>query len=100
MWFVLLVDVLWVLLCVWYLYVVYVKSNPNVHTKPKEYNYFDILVGGGGDLKLDQVPFLDDFIYRAGAAPMILCICALNVYYTLCNHIQNIKLSIISWNVK
>ena len=71
MWFVLLVDVLWVLLCVWYLYVVYVKSNINVHTKPKEYNYFDILVGNGGDLKLDQVPFLDYFIYRAGAGPMI-----------------------------
>ena len=72
MWFVWLVDVLWVLLCVWYLYVVYVKSNINVHTKPKEYNYFDILIGGGGDLKFDQVSFLDYFIYRAGGAPMIV----------------------------
>ena len=35
------------------------------------YNYFDILVGGGGDLKFDQVSFLDYFIYRAGDAPMI-----------------------------
>ena len=58
-WFVWLVDVLWVLLCVWYLCVVYVKSIINVHTK--EYNYFDILVGDGGDLKFDQVSFLDYF---------------------------------------
>ena len=71
MWFVWLVDVLWVLLYVWYLCAVYVKSNINVHTKPKEYNYFDILVGGGGDLKYDQVSFLDYFVYKAGVAPMI-----------------------------
>ena len=43
--------------CVWYLCDVYVKANINVHTQPKEYNYFDILVGGGGDLKFDQVSF-------------------------------------------
>ena len=42
-------------LCAWYLCAVHVKSNSNVHTKPKEYNYFDILVGGGGDLHFDQV---------------------------------------------
>ena len=72
MWFVWFVDVLWVLLCVWYLCAVYVKSNINVHTKPKEYNYFDILVGGGGDLKYDQVSFSDYFVYRTGVAPMIL----------------------------
>ena len=106
MWFVWLVDVLWVFLCA-----VYVKSNSNVHTKHKEYNYFDILVGGGEDFQFDQVSFLDYFFYRAGNAPMIfldlslwknypwhgrlrvsffnsrcaLCICGLNIYQTLCN---------------
>ena len=59
------------LLCVWYLCAVYVKSSSNVHTKPKEYNHFDILVGGGGDLQFDQVSFLDYFVYRAGNAPVI-----------------------------
>ena len=82
MWFVWLVDVLWVLLCVWYLYVVYVKSNINVHTKPKEYNYFDILVGGGGDLKFDQVSFLDYFIYRAGALRWSFCLIVINLSMT------------------
>ena len=114
MWFVWLVDVLWVLLCVWYLCAVYVKWNSNLHTKHKEYNYFDILVGGGEDLQFDQVLFLDYFVYRAGNSPMIflfqwksypwhgrlrvsffnsrcaLCICGLNIYQTLCNYIQNI----------
>ena len=71
MWFVWLVDVLWVLLCVWYLCAVYVKSSSNVHTKHKKYNYFDILVGGGEDLQFDQVSILDYFVYRAGNAPMI-----------------------------
>ena len=66
-----LVDVLWVLLYVWYLCDVYVKSNSNVPTKHKEYNYFDILVGGGEDLQFDQVSFLDYFVYRAWNAPMI-----------------------------
>ena len=47
------------------------KSSINVHTKPKKYNHFDILVGGGGDLKFDHVSFLDYFVYRAGDAPMI-----------------------------
>ena len=49
----------------------YVNSNSNVHTKHKEYNYFDILVGGGEDLQVDQVSFLDYFVYRARNAPMI-----------------------------
>ena len=40
-----------VFLCAWYLCAMYVKSNSNVHTKPKEYNYF------GGDLHFDQVSF-------------------------------------------
>ena len=66
-----LVDVLWVLLCVWYLCAVYVKSNSNVYTKHKEYDYFDMLVGGGEDLQFDQISFLDYFVYRAGNAPMI-----------------------------
>ena len=104
MWFVWLMDVLRVLLWVWYLCAVYVKSNINVHTKPKEYNYFDILVGSGGAFKFDQNSFLDYFIYRAGDTDDLfvslwksypwhgrlwvsffnsrcaLCICGLNVY--------------------
>ena len=36
LWFVWLVDVLWVFLCAWYLCVVYVKSSSNDHTKPQE----------------------------------------------------------------
>ena len=115
MWFVWLVDVLWVLLRVWYLCAVNVKSNSNVHTKHNEYNYFDTLVGGGEDLQFDKFSFLDYFVYRAGNAPIIflfhcekairdtadcglvlvnsrcaLCICGLNIYQTLCNYIQNI----------
>ena len=50
---------------------VYVKSNSNVHTKPKEYNYFDILIGGGGDMQFDQVSSLDYFVYWVGNVPMI-----------------------------
>ena len=58
-------------LSAWYLCAVYVKSNSSVHTKPKEYNYFDILFGGVRDLHFGQVSFLDYFVYRAGNAPMI-----------------------------
>ena len=70
-WFVWLVDVLWVFSCAWYLCAVYVKSNSNVHTKPKWYGYFNISVGGGGDLHFDRVSLLDYLVYRSGNAPMI-----------------------------
>ena len=89
MWFVWLVDVPWVLLCVWYLCVVYVKSNNNVHTKPKEYNYFDILVGGEGLwssfvlrlLHLQSGGHPDDLLFHCEKAIHDMTDCGL-VFYT------------------
>ena len=60
------------ILCAWCLCAAYVKTNSNVQTKPIEYDYFDILVGGGGDLHFDPVSFLDYFVYRAENALMIV----------------------------
>ena len=58
-WFVWLVDVvLWAFSYAWYLCAVYVKSNNNVHTKPKWYDYFNISVGGGG------LAFWSSFVFR------------------------------------
>ena len=71
LWFVWLVGVLWVFLCVGYLSAVYAKSSNIVHTKHKKYNHFDISVGGGRGLYCDQVSILDYFVYRAGNDPMI-----------------------------